>query len=239
MLWLRCLLGLLALVPWALILTPVVIHVPRYVLFHHLWLWLLVFTLVLVGLSSMTRNALLGRRRSHPPGRLPRAMTIRYQSTFRDIMAFNFYHHPRSPVFIGSYGVFIAITSNTVLQWMVPKNVDTALKILTFAVLELIALFCLTALFALSVVLSMVSRKNKTLFTERTIMLGEESFTEETPYNKTEVKWTSVQKLARTRSYIFIYVAQHMAYVAPRRAFRDDADWDAFYEYCRQRTRAL
>ena len=41
-------------------------------------------------------------------------------------------------------------------------------------------MFCLTALFALSVVLSMVSRKNKTLFTERTIMLGEESFTEET-----------------------------------------------------------
>src|SRR5262245_32538615 len=33
MLWLRCLLGLLVLVPWALIVTPVVIHVPRYVTF--------------------------------------------------------------------------------------------------------------------------------------------------------------------------------------------------------------
>jgi len=32
-LWLRCLLGLLVLVPWALIVTPVVIHVPRYVTF--------------------------------------------------------------------------------------------------------------------------------------------------------------------------------------------------------------
>jgi len=185
----------------------------------------------------MTRNALLGLRRSRLPSRLPRAMTIRYQSTFRDIMAFNFYHHPRTPVFIGSYVVLIAFTSNTIFQWMVPKNVDTALRILTFAVLELIALFCLTAVFVLSVVLSMVSRKNKTLFAEHTITLGEDSFTEETPYKKTEQKWAIVQKLARTKSYIFIYVAQHEAHIVPRRAFRDDAEWDAFYEYCRQRTR--
>src|SRR5262245_43297082 len=108
---------------------------------------------------------------------------------------------------------------------------------LLFAVLEIIALSCLTAVFVLSVVLSMVSRKNKTLFAEHTITLGEDSFTEETPYKKTEQKWAIVQKLARTKSYIFIYVAQHEAHIVPRRAFRDDAEWDAFYEYCRQRTR--
>lgn len=69
-LWLRCLLGLLALVPWALTVTPFVIHMPSYVLFHHLWLWLLVFTLALACLSSMTRNALLGLRRGRLTSRL-------------------------------------------------------------------------------------------------------------------------------------------------------------------------
>ena len=62
-LWLRCLLGLLVLVPWALRVTPFVIHMPSYFLFHHLWLWLLVFTLTLACLSSMTRSALLFLRR--------------------------------------------------------------------------------------------------------------------------------------------------------------------------------
>ena len=32
-------------------------------------------------------------------------MTIRYTNTFRDIMAFSFYHYPRTPLVIGLYGV--------------------------------------------------------------------------------------------------------------------------------------
>ena len=152
-------------------------------------------------------------------------------------MAFCFYHYPRSPVVIGFYGVGFAILSLIVFQAL-PKDGDVVTKIITFAILEFIAFCLLAAVFALSVVLSMVSRKNKTVLTEHTIMLSEASFTEETPYNKTEQKWTIVQKLARTKGYIFIYVAQYTAHVVPRRAFRDDAEWEAFYEYCRQRTHA-
>jgi hypothetical protein len=150
-------------------------------------------------------------------------------------MAFCFYHYPRSPIVIGFYGVGFALISLIVFQAL-PKDGDVATKVIAFAVMELIAFCFLAAVLALSVVSSMVSRKNKTVLTEHTIILGEAGFTEETPYNKTEQKWTIVQKLARTRSYIFIYVAQYVAHVVPRRAFRDDAEWDAFYEYCRQRT---
>ena len=150
-------------------------------------------------------------------------------------MAFCFYHYTRSPVVIGSQVVCFAIISLFLFQAL-PKDFEAVTKVITFAIMELIAFSFLAAVLALSVVLSMVSRKNKTFLTEHTIILGEESFTEETPYNKTEQKWTIVQKLARTKSYLFIYVAQYMAHVVPRRAFRDDAEWDAFYEYCRQRT---
>jgi hypothetical protein len=165
-------------------------------------------------------------------------MTIRYQNTFRDIMAFCFYHYPRSPVVIGLYGIGFTIISFIVFQAL-PKDGDAMMKIIAFVIMELIAFSFLAAVLALSVVLSMVSRKNKTVLTEHTITLGEKSFMEETPYNKTEQKWAIVQKLARTRSYIFIYVAQYMAHVVPRRAFRDDMEWDAFYQYCRQRTQAV
>jgi hypothetical protein len=73
----------------------------------------------------------------------------------------------------------------------------------------------------------MGSRRNKTLLPEHTITLADASFTEETAYNKTDHKWSGVQKLARTRRHIFIYVAQHAAHVVPRRAFRDDAEWES------------
>jgi hypothetical protein len=164
-------------------------------------------------------------------------MTIRYQNSFRDVIAFCFYHYPRAPVTIGSYGILFAVLSFIIFQAL-PKDGSVVTKIVLFAVMEVIAFSVLAAVLALSVVLSMVSRRNRTFLTEHTIVLGEQIFTEETVYNKTEQKWTSVQKLARTRRYIFIYLAQHMAHVVPRRAFRDDAEWDAFYDYCSQRTQA-
>ena len=92
---------------------------------------------------------------------------------------------------------------------------------------------------AVTVVLSMVSRRNKTLLTEHTITLADGSFVEETAYNKTDQKWSGVQKLARTRRHVFIYVAQYAAHVVPRRAFRDDTEWDLFYGFCRQRIDAV
>ena len=84
----------------------------------------------------------------------------------------------------------------------------------------------------------MVSRRNKTLLTEHTITLAEGYFIEETAYGKTDHKWSAVQKLARTRRHTFIYIAQYAAHVLPRRAFRDDTEWEAFYELCKGRIEA-
>jgi len=65
-LWLRCLLGLALLGPWALLSTMAVMHVPVYTLFHHLWVWSLVLSLLLVALASGTRRLYL-RLRGGPP----------------------------------------------------------------------------------------------------------------------------------------------------------------------------
>ena len=63
-LWLRCLLGLFVLGPWALTVTPFVLHMPLYFLFHHVWLWLLIGMLILVALGSISRDVLRHLRRS-------------------------------------------------------------------------------------------------------------------------------------------------------------------------------
>jgi hypothetical protein len=85
-------------------------------------------------------------------------------------------------------------------------------------------------------VLTMISRRNKPLLCERTITLREDAFVTESEYGRSETRWTIVQKLARTRRHILVYVAQASALVIPRRAFASSAQWDAFYGYCRQRT---
>lgn len=150
-------------------------------------------------------------------------------------MAFCLYHYPRSPFAIGSYVVSGGLISVLMFKTL-PKDDPLSVRILTFLILGGFVFAVLGGIFALSVVLSVISRKNRTFLTEHTITLDEVSFTEESPFNRTEQKWISVQKLGRTRKHLFIYISQHAAHVVPRRAFRDNAEWNAFYEYCKLRT---
>ena len=151
-------------------------------------------------------------------------------------MAFCFYHYPRSPLVIGTIVVGIGVLSFVFIQ-AIPSEFTTMAKVITFLVLEALAFLLFAGLIAISVVLSMISSKNKTVLTDHTLTLNEESFFEETVYNRTEQTWNSVQKLARTRRHILIYIAQYLAHVVPRRAFQDDAEWNAFYQFCVERTK--
>ena len=65
-LWLRCLMGLLLLGPWSLFSTMLVVHMPGYTLFHHLWVWLLVFVLIVAGVASSIRQLYLRLRGGSP-----------------------------------------------------------------------------------------------------------------------------------------------------------------------------
>src|SRR5689334_19043278 len=107
------------------------------------------------------------------------AMTIRYRNTFGDIMAFCFYHYPRSPVVIGSMALVLGVLAFVFMQALPPEFSGVA-KVITFIALELVAFFFFAGLMALSVVLSMISSKNKTALTDHTLVLAEENFVEET-----------------------------------------------------------
>ena len=62
-LWARCALALLILLPWAVVACQVVLHMPAYVLFHHVWVLLLVAGLSIAALGSASGH-LWSRRRS-------------------------------------------------------------------------------------------------------------------------------------------------------------------------------
>lgn len=136
---------------------------------------------------------------------------------------------------MGFQVIILAIMSHSFYRAL-PGDAPIVSQIIIFGVLFSLALIFLLLLFLGSAALQIFSKGNRTITTEHTITLREDGFVEETAYNITDHKWAAVQKRGRSGRYIFIYIAAHMAHVIPKRAFHSDAEWDAFYAYCRQRT---
>ncbi|MGD1019302.1 MAG: YcxB family protein [Verrucomicrobiia bacterium] len=170
-------------------------------------------------------------------------MTVSYKNRLRDTAAFWLYHCSHSPVLIGALVIFyVALNYNIIFPAMpaVPKGgTNLVAWLLTLMIVETLLVVLAVGGFALIAVLTFVSPKNKTVLGQRTITLGTEGFVSESQYSRSEVKWIAVQKLARTRRHLFLYISQHSGFVIPRRAFQGGQQWDEFYERCRERIKGV
>ncbi|MBI3192256.1 MAG: YcxB family protein [Pedosphaera parvula] len=147
---------------------------------------------------------------------------------------------PRNPlVLLMSIGLFLLITFDSVMPAVrqMPADRRAVVVVITFLMVEFLLACCIVAFWAIITLLTMISRRNKPLYCDKTITLGEEGIAGESVYGKSELRWTMVQKLARTRDHLFMYLGQHNAVVIPRRAFESSTQWDAFYDYCRQKVK--
>ena len=167
-------------------------------------------------------------------------MTLSYRNTFRDRLAFAAYHVPRNPlVLLMAVGFFLLVTFTSLVPAVrdLPADKPAFVRVLAFIFVELLLVLLIIAFWGVIILLTMISRRNKPFFCDKTITLGEEVFVGESQYGRSETRWTMVQKLARTRRYIFIYLSQENAIVLPRRAFESSTQWDEFYDICDQRTK--
>ena len=167
-------------------------------------------------------------------------MTITFRNTFGDRLAFTRYHLARNPLVIGiSLILFLIVTFGSIVPAVreTPAGKSVIVRAIAFVFIELLLVAFIIGFWTVITGLTMISRRNKPLTCEKTMTLGEDAFLIESEYGKSETKWTIVQKLVRTQNHIFMYVAQASAVVIPRRAFPDSAQWDAFYDCCRQRSK--
>jgi hypothetical protein len=168
-------------------------------------------------------------------------MTVSYRNTFCDRLAFASYHMPRNPlILLAAVGCFLFMTFGAVVPAVreLPADKPAFIKVLAFIFIELLLALFIVVLLGVITLLALISRRNKPQFCQKTITLGGEAFVGESQYGRSETRWTMVQKLARTRRYIFIYLGQENAIVIPRRAFASVTEWDTFYGICGQRTKA-
>lgn len=164
-------------------------------------------------------------------------MTISYRNGFGDRLAFAAYHLPRKPlVMLMTAAFFLFFTFEIVFPAArsLPANQPMVVRAIAFFMVEMLLLLVLVVFWAGITLLTMISTRNKPLYCQRSLTVGDESFVTESEYGRSETKWTLVQKLARTKSHIFMFLGQDNAIVVPRRAFENSDQWDKFYEICRQ-----
>ena len=164
-------------------------------------------------------------------------MKISYRNTFLDIIRFSIFQSLRSPIVLGAFGFLLLVMTQITWEGVAESSVDSLfIKILFFTIAEALWVF-LMALFALLIILlSNISKMNKTVLADKVITLGSDGITSESQYGHSELKWNAMQKAVRTRSYIFIYLMQHGAIVIPRRAFNSNDESEQFWLICQAKS---
>ena len=165
------------------------------------------------------------------------AMTITYRIGFRDRLAFAAYHLTRNPlILLMSAAMFFMVTFLKVVPVMRESSVNTPplVRVFVFVFIESLLVASILVFWTVMTVITMISRKNKPLYCERTLTIGDAGFITESEYGRSEIKWSLVQKLVRTRNHIIMYLNQQSAIMIPRRSFESMTQWDTFYEICRR-----
>lgn len=67
-----------------------------------------------------------------------------------------------------------------------------------------------------TVALNVFFMKGKGVLGEHTLEITEEGLIEETDFNRSFNKWSSVMKTKLTKNFYFIFITDHMAHVIPR-----------------------
>jgi len=137
-------------------------------------------------------------------------MRIEYKNKFTDIFLFNAIHQFLSPVIQGLFIILCAfiflseINENTIFI----ASTNTLLWYIFFWIFQ----FAFLAIY-------LFSRKDKNVLTDHVIEVKEDSFFEETKYNKSFFFWSGVVKVVSRPGFVAVYVSSNMAHVIPNRAF--------------------
>ncbi|MGQ9807317.1 MAG: YcxB family protein [Armatimonadota bacterium] len=168
---------------------------------------------------------------------------MEYDFTLEDALAFNEYHFRRSPA--GRRArlrhMFLppAIWMGLALGFEAFVGGDTNHSF-AVALAAVSAMWILTApLFLARQIRRSVQRmygegRNRALFGRHVMTVSSEGVTDEGPGTRTQTRWESVERIARSMDHLFIYLNAVAAHVVPARAFRDRGEFERFVESVRE-----
>lgn len=155
-------------------------------------------------------------------------MRIRYKNNLSDILNFSLYTYVRSPLMLTLFSIYVILSSFTNLVDSLEEASIRSVVIGNFILSEGISIFVMLGILAIIIFLTVLSKKNKNYYIDKELSISKDGLTQTSEINKSGLKWEGVQKLASTRSYIYLYVNQFSAYIIPKRAFEHVEQWESF-----------
>ncbi len=168
---------------------------------------------------------------------------MEYDFTLEDALAFNEYHFRRSPagrrarlrhmflpptIWMGlALGFEAFVGGDTNHSFAVALAAVSAMWILT-------APLFLARQIRRSVQRMYAEGRNRALLGRHVMSVSIEGVTDEGPGTRTQTRWESVERIARSTDHLFIYLNAVAAHVVPARAFPDRGEFDRFVESVRE-----
>ena len=142
-------------------------------------------------------------------------MQIRYEITPSDHLEMVIARRSRRgfKTFLSLIGLSLAVIS----FWYIDLAFSTFL-VLVFAALSLIEIFLP------SIIHRRIYRRNRRLFSERTVTFDDEGVKSISDIGQVEKNWRSFEKFRETRNLFLLFQTQDCVGIVPKRAFQTQAD---------------
>ena len=170
-------------------------------------------------------------------------LSVEFELTEEDLLAFNRYHnaHSRTVKEIRRKAYLMLLLLAVLLGLLILINPETWSFAGTVGLAFILVVAVLMALpsFRRGQVNRMARRLwaeggNQALLERQTMSITAEGITKDSPNVRSLIRWPGVGKIVTTDAHAFFYFSALSAYVVPRRAFPDDADFENFVAAARE-----
>jgi hypothetical protein len=162
-------------------------------------------------------------------------MKLTYRIEKKDQLAFQWHHFWRSSTVWRQYGfvMFLGTLLISATLYLDGRELQSAVTFLAGYILLMVLVFAVCGYIQLiSAVKRMASGDNNGVVGDCRFIVDEAAVCEQTGPVEIRVKWIGIRKVSVGEDHAFIYYNPQSAFVVPKRAFADEADFNRFVQDC-------
>ena len=163
-------------------------------------------------------------------------MRLTYRIERADHSAFHWHHFWRSSTVWRNYGVLLLLGVSLMSCSLYVQGFDfhTAVSYLAGYILLMVVIFAVTNYVSLSTATRRLipPGDNNGLVGDHCFTVDDAGILEQAGPVETKVKWNVVRKVSVGEDHAFIYYAPNKAFIIPKRAFTNDAEFHQFVRDC-------
>ena len=166
-------------------------------------------------------------------------MTLEFENTFDDMLAFNIYNHRTSPTLRRPhqlarilYPILFVVSLYSFYIYFGGRATSGAfLGLIGLAVVASIGWYVAYPSLLHRRIRNLTTRllresKNRSLLERRSIVIGNDGLHFTAPSSSGHIGWNLIERVDVTPQYVYLYMSAMSAIVIPRRSVNSDAEWN-------------